>query len=213
MKPIDTEAAARLVLQAEAGDADAFGRLVEAFQDMAYGYAYTILTDFELARDATQEAFVSAYRDLAKLREPRAFAGWLRRIVRKQCDRLTRGKRIPTVPLSRATDVAARHPTSDLTHWALDPPLPLGDIGRSGIFASSQAVYLVYPRGCSVDRSGDSVDIISGVDGQFWRWLTSPRSPRGTGITDAADMAGAVFIGANCIAPYPMFPRKLTGHY
>ena len=69
---------------------------------MAYGYAYAILGDFQLAQDAAQEAFIEAYRQLADLKEPKAFPGWLKRIVFKHCDRLTRGKRILTVPLEEA---------------------------------------------------------------------------------------------------------------
>jgi RNA polymerase sigma factor (sigma-70 family) len=75
---------------------------------MACSYAYSLLRDAHLAQDATQEAFVQAFYDLPKLREPEAFAGWLRRIVLKQCDRLTRRKRIATVPLEEAAGVAAR---------------------------------------------------------------------------------------------------------
>ncbi|NIR02616.1 MAG: RNA polymerase subunit sigma-24, partial [Gemmatimonadales bacterium] len=67
------------------------------FQDMAVGYAYSILGDFHLAEDAAQEAFVQAYLDLRKLRVPQAFPSWLRRIVFKQCDRFTRRKRVHTV--------------------------------------------------------------------------------------------------------------------
>jgi RNA polymerase sigma factor (sigma-70 family) len=57
---------------------------------MAVGYAYALLGDFHLAEDAAQEAFIEAYSCLAELRSPYAFPGWLRRIVFKQCDRITR---------------------------------------------------------------------------------------------------------------------------
>ena len=40
---------------------EAFGQLVNRFQDMAYGCAYAILEDTHLAQDAAQEAFVEAY--------------------------------------------------------------------------------------------------------------------------------------------------------
>src|SRR5258708_3587178 len=90
------------VRRAQAGDLAAYGWIVRRFQDMAVGYAATILGDFHLAEDAAQEAFLEAWRDLALLREPAAFAGWLRKIVFKQCDRLTRGKRIDTVPMEAA---------------------------------------------------------------------------------------------------------------
>ncbi|MHC4985895.1 MAG: sigma-70 family RNA polymerase sigma factor, partial [Planctomycetota bacterium] len=52
------------------------------YQDYAYGTAIGVLSDFELARDVVQEAFFRAFRDLAKLREPVKFGGWLQGIVR-----------------------------------------------------------------------------------------------------------------------------------
>src|SRR5262249_46632335 len=91
-----------LVERTRAGDADAYAVIVRRFQDMAVGYGYSILRDFQLAEDAAQEAFLEAYRDLPKLREPAAFPGWFRRIVFKQCDRLTRGKSLAQVPLEEA---------------------------------------------------------------------------------------------------------------
>jgi RNA polymerase sigma factor (sigma-70 family) len=95
-----------IVAQAREGDADAFAVLVRRFQDMAVGYGYSILHDFHLAEDAAQEAFFEAYRTLPKLREPAAFAGWFRRIVFKECDRITRRRVVATVPLDAAADPA-----------------------------------------------------------------------------------------------------------
>jgi RNA polymerase sigma factor (sigma-70 family) len=94
-----------LVARAQSGDLEAFGRLVRCFQDMAYGYAYSILRDFALAEDATQEAFLHAYHKLSDLRAPEAFPGWFRRIVFKYCDRQTRRKRVPVVPLDVVGDL------------------------------------------------------------------------------------------------------------
>ncbi len=85
-----------LVVQAQAGSSGAYDRIVERFQDMAVGYAYSILGDFHLAEDAAQEAFVGAYADLHTLRDPAAFPGWFRRIVFMRCSRLTRRRQIPT---------------------------------------------------------------------------------------------------------------------
>ena len=78
---------------------EAFGELVESFQDMAFACAYAVLGDFYLAEDAAQEAFITAWQRLHQLRTPDAFPGWLRRIVLTQCNRLTRGKRLRMVPL------------------------------------------------------------------------------------------------------------------
>ena len=69
------EELASLVVRARAGDLKAYGQVVRRFQDMAYGYAYSLLGDFHLAEDAAQEAFVQAYRDLGKLAIPAAFPG------------------------------------------------------------------------------------------------------------------------------------------
>jgi RNA polymerase sigma factor (sigma-70 family) len=102
-----------LVVHAQAGDLDAYGKIVRRFQDMAYGCSYSILGDLNLAQDTAQEAFIEAYRDLAKLRHPVAFPGWFRRIVFKHCDRLTRGKRLLTVPLEAAAGVPSAEPGPD----------------------------------------------------------------------------------------------------
>ncbi|HYV04281.1 MAG TPA: sigma-70 family RNA polymerase sigma factor, partial [Blastocatellia bacterium] len=99
--------------RARGGDDNAYESLVRRFQDMAVGYAYSILRNFHSAEDAAQEAFLEAYRNLDKLREPAAFPGWFRRIVFKQCDRLTRGKQLSTVPLDDAEPRASEVPRQD----------------------------------------------------------------------------------------------------
>src|SRR5262245_40834429 len=99
-----------IVARARDGEADAFAVLVRRFQDMAVGYSYSILHDFQLAEDAAQEAFFEAYRTLSKLREPGAFAGWFRRIVFKQCDRITRRHVIATVPLDTTAEADSTRP-------------------------------------------------------------------------------------------------------
>jgi RNA polymerase sigma factor (sigma-70 family) len=99
-----------LVTAARGGDLEAYARLVRRFQDMAYDYAHVLLGDRHLAEDAAQDAFIEAYRCLGKLREPEAFPGWFRRIVLGRCRRLTRRKRLPTVPLPSAEAVAAGGP-------------------------------------------------------------------------------------------------------
>lgn len=97
-----------LVTRAQTGDLDAYAEIVRRFQDMAYGYAYSVLGDFHLAEDAAQEAFVQAYRDLSMLREAAAFAGWFRRIVFKHCDRITRRRRPKTAPPDALADTVSR---------------------------------------------------------------------------------------------------------
>jgi phosphoribosylaminoimidazole-succinocarboxamide synthase len=94
-----------LVREAQGGHAAAFEALVVRFQDMAAGYAYALLRDRHLAQDAAQEAFAEAYLSLAGLREPGAFGGWLRRVVFKHCDRVTRRRRLRVARLDEALDL------------------------------------------------------------------------------------------------------------
>jgi RNA polymerase sigma factor (sigma-70 family) len=90
---------AHLVRQAQTNDLGAYNQIVRRFQDMAVTYAYSLLSDFHLAEDVAQEAFVAAYLDLPKLKRPEAFPGWFRRIVHNRCGRFTRGKRLLLVSL------------------------------------------------------------------------------------------------------------------
>lgn len=106
----NVEEIASLVARARDGDKDAFNALVRRFQDAAVGYAYALLGDFQLAEDAAQEALLTAWRELPKLRESAAFSGWFRQIVFSQCRRLTRGKALALTSLDEAMDVAARQP-------------------------------------------------------------------------------------------------------
>lgn len=102
-----------LFVQAQAGDLDAYGQIVRRYQDMAVGYAYSILGDFHLAEDASQEAFIETYLHLGKLYGPAVFPGWLRRAVFKHCDRITRRKRVVTIPLDGIPEVPSRAPPPD----------------------------------------------------------------------------------------------------
>lgn len=77
------------VRAAQRGDDTAFDRLVTRYREAAVSYARSWLGGAE-AEDAAQDAFIEAYRSLHQLREPSAFPGWLRRVVRKHCDRRTR---------------------------------------------------------------------------------------------------------------------------
>jgi len=99
-----------LILQAKQGDVAAYSAIVRRFQNTAVGYAYGILGNYDAAKDAAQEAFLEAYGCLGELREPRAFAAWFRRIIFKQCDRITRRRALTTVPLEIADQVPTRAP-------------------------------------------------------------------------------------------------------
>lgn len=67
------------------GDHDAFAALVSQATNRLYGLACLILRDSDRADDATQEAFVRAWRELPRLRDADRFDAWLRRLVVNAC--------------------------------------------------------------------------------------------------------------------------------
>jgi RNA polymerase sigma-70 factor, ECF subfamily len=76
-----TSADDALVRRARRGDAAAFAVLVDTRIDRCYRLAWSILSNDADAADATQDALVSAWRQLPRLRDPATFDGWLNRIV------------------------------------------------------------------------------------------------------------------------------------
>ncbi|GAB4491338.1 MAG: RNA polymerase sigma factor SigM [Anaerolineales bacterium] len=93
-----------LIHDAQHGDLEAFNRLVLAYQDALYNTALRILGDEERAADATQEAFISAFRAINSYRGG-SFKAWLLRTVTNACyDELRRQKRRPTTPLEPETE-------------------------------------------------------------------------------------------------------------
>jgi RNA polymerase sigma factor (sigma-70 family) len=101
------ESLSDLVSQAQKGDLEAYGRLVQATQSMVCAVAFAVLHDSALAQDVAQESYMRAFRRLNDLSEPAAFPSWLRRIVitvamnmrRSQRSTLLRLDDIPELPV------------------------------------------------------------------------------------------------------------------
>jgi RNA polymerase sigma-70 factor (ECF subfamily) len=107
-----------LIHDAQHGNLEAFNSLVLAYQDALYNTALRILGDEELAEDAVQEAFLSAFRALNSYRGG-SFRAWLLRTVTNACyDELRRKKRRPTTPLEPET---ADGDEVESPRWLTDP--------------------------------------------------------------------------------------------
>lgn len=87
---------------AAAGDADAFAELVRRWETRIHRLAYGMLGDAEDARDATQETFLAAYRNLASFRGEARVSTWLHRIAVNQC--ITRQRRRMVRPEAQFAD-------------------------------------------------------------------------------------------------------------
>ena len=81
----------QLVERALAGDREAFGEVVRRWERKIYALAYGILGSVEDARDASQETFIAAYRNLQGFRGEARVSSWLHRIAVNQC--ITRQRR------------------------------------------------------------------------------------------------------------------------
>lgn len=110
-----------LIVNAQKGDVTAFNELILKYQEVAYNVAYRILFDPPAAEDATQEAFISAYRSLNSFRGG-SFKSWLLRIITNQCyDQLRHQKRRPHSSLEALTEgnqeavfVRSQEPTPEM---------------------------------------------------------------------------------------------------
>jgi RNA polymerase sigma-70 factor (ECF subfamily) len=98
-------ALAELVVAAQGGNVEAYGRLVQATQTMAYAVAVSVLRDPPAAQDAVQQAYLRAFRRLGDLQDPATFAGWLRRIVVTSALNMRRARRWTFLCLDDVPDV------------------------------------------------------------------------------------------------------------
>ena len=107
-----------LIRNAQHGDLNAFNTLVLTYQDIVYNTALRILGDEDLAADASQETFISAFRAINSYRGG-SFRAWLLRTVTNACyDELRRIKRRPTTPLEPETEDGDE---VESPRWLADP--------------------------------------------------------------------------------------------
>ena len=92
-----------IIEQVLAGDNNAFGALVETYQDRVYNLALRMCGNADDAFDLSQEAFFRAWRGLPGFQQEAAFSTWLFRLTANVClDWLRAKKRRPTVSLTTA---------------------------------------------------------------------------------------------------------------
>ncbi|MGD0389101.1 MAG: RNA polymerase sigma factor [Tepidisphaeraceae bacterium] len=110
MECVDSE----LVAQSLAGRRDAFRQIVERYQTLICSLAYSATGSLGRSEDLAQETFVTAWKELAQLREPSKLRPWLCTIVRFLIGKeLRRQGREPTEsaePLDAVGEVAAPGP-------------------------------------------------------------------------------------------------------
>ncbi len=125
---------------AQKGDGAAFNQLVRGYQHQVYRTAYRVLGDAASAQDATQDAFIAAYKHIRAFRGG-SFKAWLLRIVTNACyDQLR---------------VKQRRPSASLDAMLLDPDNPAPGLERAASespqdFAERQELGATIQRGLAI---------------------------------------------------------------
>lgn len=100
----------QIVQRALAGDADAFGEIVRRWERRIFALSLGMLGHEEEARDATQETFLAAFRNLRGFRGEAKVSSWLHRIAINQCiTRQRRAKVRPETPLEEYASKETRN--------------------------------------------------------------------------------------------------------
>ncbi len=107
---------ARILIGAQQGDHAAFGKIVTAYQKKTYGIAYGFVGNREDALEMAQEAFVKAYKAIARFDTDLPFYPWLYRIVKNTClNHLKKRKRRGETSLDGLMDLGYDPPSPNHT--------------------------------------------------------------------------------------------------
>jgi RNA polymerase sigma-70 factor (ECF subfamily) len=115
MRPVPAEGEAVLVDRAKAGDRDAFEELVRRHAERLYAVVLRFVADGDEAQEVTQEAFLRAWRSMARFEGRSRFFTWLYRIGINEAKR--RAGRRPPVPVASLED----EPVPEAPDWSQAP--------------------------------------------------------------------------------------------
>jgi RNA polymerase sigma-70 factor, ECF subfamily len=126
----------QIVQRALSGDAEAFGEIVRRWERKVFALAYGMLGREDDARDATQETFLAAFRNLRGFRGDARVSSWLHRIAVNQC--ITRQRRSKVRNEAAIEDEEERHAANFSAPLDLSPARVVE--GQEGILAVRRAV-------------------------------------------------------------------------
>ena len=149
-----------LVIRAQQGDQQAFASLARGMAIRLRRVAYGVLRDMDLAEEAAQQAILTIWQDLPRLRDPARFEPWCFRLLVRRCyaERRRSTKRA-TVPL----DALSVEPVDrDVSHdVAIHDQLARGFARLS--LEHRAVVVLHHQLGLSLDEVGEALDVPTGT--------------------------------------------------
>jgi len=125
-----------IVERALTGDAEAFGEIVRRWERRIFALTYGMLGREEDARDATQETFLAAFRNLRGFRGEAKVSSWLHRIAVNQC--ISRQRRSKVRSEAALEDEQEKHASSFVTSVSYSPARVAE--GRQETFAVRRAI-------------------------------------------------------------------------
>lgn len=138
------------------GDKEAFRFLVNRYQNQAIGHASAILGNRFEAQDAVQEAFVDAYKSLARFDRDKSFYPWLYVLVRNRCYKMA-ARRKPADDIDEIDILAPRPGVSPEEHLGLEKAL------RELKSEDREIITLKYLDGLAYKEIGDYLGIPVGT--------------------------------------------------
>ena len=108
-----------LIARTLSGETEAFSVLVKRWERPIYSLAFRMLGRDEEARDACQEAFLSAYRNLSKFRGDAKFSSWMYRITLNACHSRRRQSSIVSYSLDTEDENGKRWEIEDTKNESL----------------------------------------------------------------------------------------------
>ena len=149
-----------LVLLAQAGNAEAFGRLTARWTPKLLAFASRNTGNAEVARDAVQETWASAIRAIGRLEDPARFPPWIYAIAARKCADLLRAKyRSRRIADAMERSVASEAPSAPSVDMRLDLAEALRRLPRE----QSVAIALLYGEDISVAEIAAITGVPSGT--------------------------------------------------
>lgn len=104
----------QLIARTLSGETDAFSLLVKRWERPIYGLTLRMLGRDEDARDACQEAFIAAFRNLSKFRGDAKFSSWIYRIALNACHARLRSKQDVSISIDEEDESGKKKELVDL---------------------------------------------------------------------------------------------------
>ena len=104
------------------GDRELYGALIDLYRNLAYSLALQLLKDLDMAEDAVQEAFITGYENLERLKVPSLFSSGIAGITKNVCRNVLKERRKEPVSLDYLAEIGIEPPDSGKSTF-YDPEL------------------------------------------------------------------------------------------